>query len=139
MTDNNRTDTVYNDQKTGRFVAGNPGKPKGARTKFSQQTLQEIVNLKDDAVSVLKNRLAANDGDAAKWVLERIVGKNARFVELSGVTPDAIGQDLMDGALTVEESKDLSLAISRLVQVEKIAELERKLEELTALLREGSV
>lgn len=139
MTDLDRTNTGYNDPKTGRFTSGNPGKPKGARTKFSQETLQEIVNLKDDAVAVLKNRLAANDGDAAKWILERIVGKNARFVELSGVTPDAIGQDLMDGALTVEETKDLSLAISRLVQVEKIADLERKLEELTALLRDGSL
>lgn len=129
----------YNDPKTGRFAPGNPGKPKGARTKFSQATLQEIVNLKDDAVQVLKNRLAANDGDAARWILERIVGRNARFVEISGVSPGEIAQDVTDGALTVDEAKDLSLAVSRLTQVEKVEELERQFEELKRLIKEGSV
>ena len=139
-TENNRTNSVaYNNPKTGRFQPGNPGKPKGARTKFSQQTLQEIVNLKDDAVAVLKNRLAAGDGDAARWVLERIVGKNARFVKLSGVTPEAIGQDLQDGALTVNEAKDVALAVSRLAGIERIAELESRLDQLTDLLKGTSL
>lgn len=136
MTEKNRSETApYNDAKSGRFTAGNPGRPKGARTKFSAQTLQEIVNLKDDAVLVLKNRLAANDGDAARWILERIVGKNTRFLEISGIDPQSVGNDLMDGAINVDEAKDIALAVSRLAQVEKIAELERRLEELTALLR----
>lgn len=136
MSDDNRSITApYNDKRSGKFVPGNPGRPKGAKTKFSAETLQEIVNLKDDAVQVVKNRLAANDGDAARWVLERIIGKNARMVELSGVTPDAVGNDLMEGALTVDEAKDLALALSRLASVSKVEELERKLNELTALLQ----
>ena len=137
-TENNRSDTAtYNDQRTGKFVAGNPGRPKGAKTKFSQATLREIANLKDDALQVLKNRLAADDGDAAKWVLERVIGKNARFVELSGVSPGSIGDDLMDGSLTVDEAKDLALAISRLMQAEKLERLELEIAELRRLLGGG--
>lgn len=139
-TESNRLETVtYNDPATGRFTAGNPGRPKGARTKFSQQTLQEIVSMKDDAVAVLRQRLAAGDGDAARWILERVIGKNARFVELSGVTPEAIGQDLQDGALTVDEAKDVALAVSRLAGIERIATLEARLDELTALLKGTSL
>ncbi|WP_143042827.1 hypothetical protein [Paracoccus alkenifer] len=138
--ENNLTDSVaYNNPKTGRFQPGNPGKPRGARTKFSQATLQEIVSMKDDAVAVLRNRIAAGDGDAARWVLERIVGKSARFVELSGVTPEAIGQDLQDGALTVDEAKDVALAVSRLAGIERIAQLEERLDELTRLLKGTSL
>ena len=136
---NRRNTAIYNDPKTGRFQPGNPGKPKGARTKFSQATLQEITDLKDDAVAVIKSRLAANDGDAARWVLERISGKNSRFIELSGATPDAIAQDLQDGALTVDEAKDVALTLSRLASLDRIAELEAKLDALTALLKDGSI
>lgn len=95
--------------------------------------------MKDDAVAVIKSRLAANDGDAARWVLERISGKNSRFIELSGATPDAIAQDLQDGALTVDEAKDVALTLSRLASLDRIAELEAKLDALTALLKDGSI
>ncbi|PZO64242.1 MAG: hypothetical protein DI498_11445 [Paracoccus denitrificans] len=138
MTDTVRTETAYNDQQTGRFVAGNPGRPKGARTRFSQETLREIAGLKSDAVEVLKNRLAANDGDVARWVLERIIGRNAQIVELSGVTPDDVGRDLLDGAISIEQAKDLAQTMVRLMEVEKIGELERKVEELNNLLKETS-
>lgn len=121
------------------FQKNNPGRPKGSKNKFAVATLKEIGNLKEDAMQVLRDRLASGDADVAKFIIEKIVGKNSRLIELSGTDPQSIADDIADGSLNVEEAAKLSLALQRLTSIEKIAELERRLNELNDLLRESSI
>ncbi|MDQ7262127.1 hypothetical protein NM680_10005 [Paracoccus sp. PS-1] len=121
------------------FQKGNPGRPKGSKNRFAVSTLKELATLKGDAMQVLRDRLAAGDLDAAKFIIEKIVGKNSRLIELSGTDPESIANDIADGSLNVEEAAKLSLALQRLSSIEKIEELEKRLDELNALLKDSSV
>jgi len=137
--ENNRMITAgYNDPKTGRFAAGNPGKPKGARRKLSQATLHEIVGMKDDAVEGLRQRIAANDMDAIKFVLERIVGRN-RMITLDGDQPRDVTNALIEGEISTEEAKAIATVIEKMRCIEDMDALAERLDRVEKLLRDGSL
>lgn len=137
--ENNRIVTVgYNDPKTGRFMPGNAGKPKGARRKLSQATLHEIVGMKGEAIEGLRQRLAANDMEAIRFVLERIVGRN-RMIELDGDQPRDITAALIEGEISTEEAKAIATVIEKLRRVEDMDALAERLDRVEKLLRDESI
>jgi len=60
----------YNDEKTGQFKEGNPGRPEGTKNKFSMATLEEAMELDEKE---------ATDNDD--------VGIFRKFIKMARVNP----------------------------------------------------
>jgi hypothetical protein len=71
----------------GRFAAGNPGRPRGARSRLVSELEQAMELAAPEIVRILICRAQVGDGsiEAAKYVLERIAPtRRGRLVEIEG-------------------------------------------------------
>ena len=66
-------DKRYNDEDTGKFVEDNPGRPKGAKNKFSLAKLEEAIEEEE--------KTAINEGD---------VGLFRKFVRMAYMNPNVM-------------------------------------------------
>lgn len=104
MNENERSDT-YNLPGVRGFQRGNPGRPKNSRNAFAAETYKKVIALEGDAIETLKRNLAAGSLDAAKFVLERVIGRN-RSVVLESISPEDVAQALIDGTISTAEAKE---------------------------------
>jgi hypothetical protein len=102
----------------GRFTAGNPGRPRGARSRLISELEQAMEQAAPEIVRILICRAQVGDGsiEAAKYVLERIApSRRGRLVEIEGFpeirTPADVPSALAslatavgNGAITIEEA-----------------------------------
>ncbi|WFU62696.1 hypothetical protein [Bradyrhizobium brasilense] len=123
----------------GRFVSGpgNTGRARGSRNRLSSEMLASIKEMGPNAINKLREAL--NDKDSAShWkALELILRyclPPARTVELDDAEPETIKQAFIDGTLSAEETKAIAIAMEKLKSVADIGDIQRQLEELTALV-----
>ncbi|WIJ26609.1 DUF5681 domain-containing protein [Devosia sp. RR2S18] len=126
----------------GRFAAGNPGKPKGARHK----TTLAIESLLDkDANAITRKAIAlAKDGDmtAIRLCLERLApprrGRTVHLPDMPKVesvsdVPKAIAyvlEQVAGGEITADEAADITALLGRYAEACKTIEYEERLKAL---------
>ncbi|MGV8952827.1 MAG: hypothetical protein ACOH2M_17135 [Cypionkella sp.] len=134
----------------GRFTAGNPGRPRGARHK----TTVAIEKLLDaDARAITKKAIdLAKGGDttALRLCLERIApprrGRPVLVVDMPKVTtasdvPAAISfiiAAVAAGDLTTDEAADVTSILDRFVKAIEITDLEQRLKDIEGRLGHGA-
>ena len=136
--------------REGRFTAGNPGKPKGARHRT---TLAVEALLEGEAVALTRAAIdKALDGDttALRICLDRIIPpRRERAVSfdlppiekaadiVAGTT--ALARAVADGELTPGESAALSTLLGNAARAMEVSDLEQRLAKLEASVgKEGS-
>lgn len=122
---------------SGRWTGGNPGRPRGSRNKVSKDALAAVKALSDDAIEVVKARLAAGDLRAAEFVLSHVLPKGARTVELDAPDAGAIAIALAEGEITPDEAAQVAATLARLADIEAVAELAARLDELEQAVAAG--
>lgn len=134
----------------GRFAAGNPGRPRGARHK----TTVAIERLLDkDARSITRKAVElakAGDTTALRLCLERIAPvRRGRTIGLPGMpevktagdVPGAISfilASLAVGDLTSDEAADVTSILDRFVKAIEITDLEQRLKDIEGKLNHGA-
>ncbi|HEY0213733.1 MAG TPA: hypothetical protein VGC40_09125 [Paenirhodobacter sp.] len=133
MTEDSRSATAYNDQNTGRFTSGNPGRPRGSRNALPLQAMRRIQEMTPAALEQLELQVSAGNFDAIRFVLERIIGKN-RFVELNGDKPADISTALVNGEISTDEAKAIATVVEKLRRIEDLDAVQRRLVEIEKIL-----
>ncbi|MER9854537.1 MULTISPECIES: hypothetical protein [unclassified Mesorhizobium] len=132
MTAEPRTSTVVQ-LPNGRFAPGNPGRVPGSKNKISNEAIAAIKDMKDEAITQLREKLIAGDWDAVTFVLERILPKG-RTVELTDTSPSSIATALANGEIGPDEARSIATALARLNEIGELADIRAKLEQLEKLL-----
>lgn len=114
---------------TGKFAKGNPGRIPGSKNRISNEALQSVRDMKDDAILQLREKLIAGDWNALQFILERILPRG-RLVELDSATPAAIMDGIATGTLTTEEAKNLATVLEKVAAIEEVTELRSRIERL---------
>lgn len=118
------------------FLPGNPGRLPGSKNRISNAALSAVKSMSDDAIVVLRQKLAEGDWQAVLFVLDRVLPKG-RSVELEGVSPSSIASQLVNGEITTSEAKDIAITLSKLAEVGEIAEIRTKIEALEKILSDA--
>lgn len=134
----------------GRFAAGNPGRPPGARHK----TTVAVEKLLDtDARAITKKAIAmAKGGDttALRLCLERIAPpRRGRTVQVTGMPAVTTASDVpaaitviiaavAAGELTTDEANDLTGVLDKFVKAIEITDLEQRLKDIEGRLSHGA-
>ncbi|WP_294442542.1 hypothetical protein [uncultured Sphingomonas sp.] len=118
----------------GQFGAGNRfgGRTRGAKGKFTAETLDTLGTMLPAALEVIRDRIAAGDLKAALFCIERLVPPE-RLVEVP-TTPEGLAEALEAGDLTVGEATRASAAIKALRETMDLAAIRAKVDELEALI-----
>lgn len=132
MTVSERAKTDESRDALGRFAAGNSGKPKGATHKINRQALQGIGELVPNALTVLRDQLAAGNFRAAAFVLQRYL-PDARVIEMGSMDSETMADAAADG-LTPSEMSKLVASLKALRETEDLADIRRAMDELEALV-----
>ena len=112
MTDSNPSSDL-NHPKTGRFVKGNPGRPRGSKNKITS-TIENMMNGEAEEITRQCIDLAKKgDPTALKIVMDRIAPiRKGR--SLTGIkkyedesSTDAILRAVLEGEITPQEGKDV--------------------------------
>lgn len=101
-TDNQRENTGRNTD--GRFAAGNPGRPYGAKGKASREALEYIKAMKPTALQKLWESVSKGEKWAVQLVLSKVL-PTSRTIEFEGLTPQDIKAALAAGDISPEEAK----------------------------------
>ena len=110
------------------------GRPKHSRNVFSAETLKSIKELTPDALAGLRTNVQANNMDAIKFVLERVVGKG-RTVEIAGDKPTDISAALLAGELTSDEAAAFATVLEKLARVEELDAVLNRMSEIERMLK----
>lgn len=119
----------------GKFLPGQGGKPRGAKNALASSTMRRIKEMTPAALEQLEKQLNSGNWDACRFVLERIIGKNNRFIELSGDRPSDISDALVNGEISTDEAKAIATVIEKLKKVEEIDAVMTRMDELERLLK----
>lgn len=131
--------TVTAKDERGRFVSGpgNVGRPRGSRNRLSAQMLSDIKQMGPDAIIKLREHLNDKDSPSHFKALEIILRyclPPSRTVELDDGEPATIMQSFIDGTLSSSEIKEIAVAMEKLKNIANIDDIQRQVEELTALI-----
>src|SRR3546814_1366399 len=72
---------IYPRVEGGKFAPGNPGKPRGAKSRVTRQRYRDVEALWPAALDALRERLAANDIQAVALVVKALMPTRGRPVE----------------------------------------------------------
>jgi len=117
----------------GQFAVGNSGRPVGSKNRFSNAAMQAVKSMSNDAIIQLKQRLDASDWQAITFILERILPRG-RLIELDGISPDQIMNQMLSGSITTVEAKDIAGALKSLNEINDMKEVRDKLAFLERIL-----
>lgn len=128
--DNGGRDTL------GRFASGpgNTGRPRNSRNAVSRATIKAVTDLFSEAVMVLKMRLAENDLNAAKIVLNIVLPKDRPIEFGEDISPATIEAALADGSITPQEAYAAAQSLEKLQAVRDFDDLQRRVEEMEQAL-----
>jgi len=100
----NTSEKRYTDNKTGKFINGNPGRPKGSKNKFSIAKLEEAIEAeeelakKENGVSVFQQfvRMAYTEPSVMIALMKKFVPDKSQ-TELSGAEPLKFEVEILNG------------------------------------------
>lgn len=114
-----------------------PGRPRGSRNKLSSEMLTSIKAMGPDAINKLRDALNDKESPSHWKAMELILRyclPPARTVELDDAEPETIKQAFIDGTLSADETKAIAIAMEKLKNIANIDDIQRQVEELTALI-----
>lgn len=120
----------------GTFARG-PGRKRGSRNKVSREAIEKIKSLAPEAFEKLQENLAKGDMRAVEYILNRVLPAG-RILEIDA-SSEGIRDHLEHGDFSESEARAVATVVEKLQKVEKVEELERRLNELTALLKDTSL
>lgn len=120
----------------GTFARG-PGRKRGSRNRVSREAIEKIKELAPQAFEKLQENLGKGDMRAVEYVLDRVLPAG-RILEIDA-TVGGIRNHLENGDFSESEARAVATVVEKLQKVEKVEELERRLNELTALLKDTSL
>lgn len=123
---------------SGRYLPGHGGRRPGSRNKIAHETIKKIQEMRGDAIQQLRNLVTAGDIKEITYVLDRIIPKNGRTIELDDTRPSTIAEMLADGSINPEEARDIAATIKSLREIEELEQLRAKLIELEAIVGDGT-
>lgn len=101
----------------GRFAAGNPGRPLGAKAKVSREVLEQIKLMKDGAMQKLWEAVNMRERWAIEFVLSKVLPAN-RTIEFEGLESEDIKAALMSGDISPDEAKAISTVMKNANEME---------------------
>jgi len=113
----------------GRFTAGNPGRPKGSRNKANRETLDAISNLRGKAIQTLSDQLDQGNVKAAMFILQRFL-PSERVVDVTATDTEA----LIENEITPSEANKIAMSLKQLTDIEHMAAIKDRLDELEAII-----
>jgi len=116
----------------GRFAKGNPGRPCGAKARHSRTLLAAVKSLGPQAVEKLKEAVERGERYAIELVLSHVLPRD-RSLEWEAVEPDDIREAIKAGDIGSDEAARLATAMAKLSEIEDLATLRERLEELEKL------
>lgn len=135
MTDNIARLPAIPRDAAGRFAKGGPGRLVGAKGKRTREALETIKSFGPEAMQQLWKQVQAGERWAVEYVLNKIL-PTSRTIEFEDIEADDIKQALRVGDITTAEAKEMTAALSKLVEISEIAEMKAKIEELSRLINE---
>lgn len=117
----------------GKFLPGSGGRVKGSRNRVSNEALQAVKGMKDDAIQQLRSKLDKGDWDAIVFVLSRVLPKN-RSIELEATDATTIATALANGELTPEEAADIAATIAKLNEIGELEQLRSRIADLEKMV-----
>ncbi len=127
---------IYPRVEGGKFAPGNPGKPRGAKSRVTRQRYRDVEALWPAALDALRERLAANDIQAVALVVKALMPTRGRPVELGEeITPESIQAALSDGELSASEAAQYAATLRALKEVTDLEAVAARLEALEAALQ----
>lgn len=131
-----RCDTDSRDN-AGRFKAGNPGKPKGARSHQAAALRDAMKDELPNAMAALREQLAQGNWKAISWVLDRFIPAE-RIPALQSTDASDLGRAIVDGELTPSEAQKLAVAFKAVAEADQLRVLMERLDEVERLLQQGA-
>ena len=132
------TDDPYaeNRDNKGRFTAGNPGKPRGARSQLSRRAFNTVSESFDGIIAILINKALNGETDAAKLLISMVLPKSPP-PEIDDLdTPDDLIAHVSAGNLTPEDGQRLAAMFKTISEAGELSEIRKKLELLEAILKQ---
>lgn len=122
----------------GRFIS-TQGRMPGCRNRATKASAQAIESLQDLAFKKLKELLESGHPGIVEFVVKSVLPTGGRVVCLDDMTPEGLTEAAAAGVLSPTELRILATAAAKLNDISKTAELEKRLDALTALLEGGSI
>ncbi len=120
----------------GRFKAGNPGKPRGARSQLSRKAFTTVSESFDGIITVLIEKALNGETDAAKLLLSMVLPKTPPPDVDDLDTPEDLIAHVSAGNLTPEDGQRLAAMFKTISEAGELTEIRRKLELLESVLSE---
>lgn len=130
--DNSQSVTVRDN--SGRFAAGNSGRPRGTKNRFAADTMRQIKDMTPEALAGLQANVAAGNMEAIRFILERVIGKG-RMIELEGDKPTDVSNALISGELTTDEASAIATVIEKLARAQELDIVLSRMTEIERLLK----
>lgn len=113
----------------GQFLPGSGGRPKGAVAKQSRTLLAQVKAMGPDAVQKLWEAVMSDQRWAIELVLSHVLPRD-RALEWQGVQPDDIREAIRAGDIGSDEAARLATALAKISEIEDIATIRDRLDEL---------
>src|SRR3546814_1156525 len=111
---------IYPRVEGGKFAPGNPGKPRGAKSRVTRQRYRDVEALWPAALDALRERLAANDIQAVALVVKVLMPTRGLLFEFGEeITPESIKAALSDGELSASEAAQYAATLRALKEDRK--------------------
>lgn len=117
--------------------ARGPGRKLGSRNKTSREAIERVKALSGRAFEQLELNLERGDMRAVEYILNRVLPAG-RILEIDA-SADGIRDHLEHGDFSESEARAVANVVEKLQRLEKVEELEARLNQLQALLRDESL
>lgn len=130
----NNLDTQTGRGADGRFMPGFGGRKPGSRNKKGRAALDAVQALSGEAIAQLRIKLNAGEWTAIRYILDAVLPKGGRTVELDSSDPNALVDAAAMGEISPEEAARLAQAFKTAGDAADVKELKRQVDELEGLI-----
>ncbi|SFF96977.1 hypothetical protein SAMN05518801_104242 [Novosphingobium sp. CF614] len=124
------------DPATGQFLpgSGNPGRKPGSRNKASKGAVLRVQGMGDIALDALEEQVRQGNMTAIRIVLDYVLPKGGRPVELDSSDPRAIIDAAANAELSPDEAARLAQAFRSAGEAADLQEIKAQIEEFRAFM-----
>ena len=118
----------------GQFVPGTGGRRAGSRNKRSQQAVELVFECGPAAAVKLREMVNAGEWQAVRFVMEYILPKGGRPIDLGTNDVQAVTDAMMMGEISPDEGARMAQSVKTIGDAAELKELKKQVEELELLI-----
>ncbi len=119
----------------GRFIAGNAGRPLGAKNKTPRAVLAQVMAMEQGATQKLWEAVNMGQDWAIKFVLSKVL-PNSRTIEFEGLSVEDLKVALKNGDISPDEGSQLVSVMKGLKELESLEEIRKRISDLEKAINE---